>query len=75
MLEFKGGICLVCGIGTDKHVYLQVIIGVHTMEGQNAIGGVGCSREMTLYIRWGGLLEEGPGGKLCYQGREKIVCG
>jgi len=36
------------------------------MEGENAIGGGGYGREMTLYICWGGLLEEGSGGKLCY---------
>ena len=43
-----------------------------TMEGQNAIGGGGCRREMTLYICWGGLLEEGPAGKLRYQGEGRL---
>ena len=45
------------------------------MEGQNAVGGGGCGREMMLYIYWGGLLAEGPGGKSCYQGGGKTVCG
>ena len=46
-----------------------------TMEGENAVGGSGCGMEMTFYICWGGLLEEGPGGKLCYQEGGKSVCG
>ena len=46
-----------------------------TMESENAVRGGGCGREMTLYVCRGGLLEEGPGGKSCYEGGGKTVCG
>ncbi|KAJ8430529.1 hypothetical protein Cgig2_012928 [Carnegiea gigantea] len=45
------------------------------MEGGNAVGGGGYGRERKLYICWGGLLEEGLGEKLCYQGEEGLCVG
>ena len=43
------------------------------MEGQKVVGREGYGGEMTLYICWGGFLEECPGGSYITR-REERLC-